>query len=96
MKKAIDAKDEKKAAKKEKKEAIDEDEDSGSSSDYVDNSAQGKMDRLQKAIKHNKLDANVVKQAQECNKYMEAEGSRSISCKINNLKELEQALSNKK
>ena len=54
------------------------------------------MERLQRAIKHNKLDAGVVKQAQECNKYQEHEGSKSIACKIGNLKELDQALSNKR
>ena len=54
------------------------------------------MERLQRAIKHNKLDASVVKQATECNKYLEHEGSKSIDCKISNLKELNQALTNKK
>ena len=49
-----------------------------------------------KAIKHSKLDAGVVKQATECNKHMEGECSKAIGCKINNMKELEQALKNKK
>lgn len=53
-----------KAAKKEVKKVTSKakaKEEDASSSDYIDESPAGRMANLQKAIKHNKLDAGVVK-----------------------------------
>ena len=81
-KKAVKATEMKKAAKKNAKkdgaalkdsESSDSDssdsDSSSSSSDYVDDSPEGRHANMLKAIKHSKLDAGVVKQATECNKH---------------------------
>lgn len=47
-------------------------------------------------IKHTKLNGDVIKQSVECNKYEPGMGSRSVGCKMENLKELNNALGLKK